>query len=146
MAWLAWDLAKTMRRFYIIGFGLLLAFDTLAQISFKWAGMHAGALTFDGPWLLRVFTQPWIYGAVLGYIGAFFCWITLLTRAPVGPAFAASHMEVVTILALSAILFDERLSALQWFGSVAIVAGIVCLAIGEAKLHRAQIDADETAR
>lgn len=120
-----------MRRFYLIGFGLLMAFDTLAQLCFKWAGLHSGDLTFDMSWLLRVFAAPWIYGAVLGYIGAFFCWMTLLTRAPVGPAFAASHLEVVSVLVLSAILFDERLSALQWLGSAAIVAGIVCLAFGE---------------
>lgn len=30
-----------MRRFYIIGFLVLLAFDTSAQISFKLAGEHA---------------------------------------------------------------------------------------------------------
>ena len=120
-----------MRRFYLIGFGLLLAFDTLAQLSFKWAGMHAGDLSFDGPWLLRVFGQPWIYGAVLGYVGAFFAWMTLLTRAPVGPAFAASHLEVVTVLLLSAWLFGDHLSALQWIGAAAIVLGIACLARGE---------------
>jgi drug/metabolite transporter (DMT)-like permease len=120
-----------MRRFYLIGFGLLVAFDTLSQLCFKWAGLDAGPLTFDGAWLLRVFAAPWVYGAVLGYIGAFFTWMTLLTRAPVGPAFAASHLEVVSVLLLSALLFHERLSALQWLGSVAIVAGIVCLALGE---------------
>jgi drug/metabolite transporter (DMT)-like permease len=118
-------------RFYLIGFGLLMGFDTLAQLCFKWAGLHAGALTFDGPWLLRVFGEPWIYGSVLGYVGAFFTWMTLLTRAPVGPAFAASHLEVVSVLILSAVLFGEHLSVLQWLGSVAIVAGIVCLAVGE---------------
>lgn len=123
-----------MRRFYLIGFGLLMAFDTLAQLCFKWAGLHSGDLTFDASWLLRVFAAPWIYGAVLGYIGTFFCWMTLLTRAPVGPAFAASHLEVVSVLVLSAILFGERLSALQWLGSVAIVAGIVCLAFAEDKV------------
>lgn len=120
-----------MRRFYLLGFGLLMAFDTLAQVSFKLAGLHAGQLTFDFAWLLRVFSAPWIYGAVAGYIGAFFCWISILTRAPVGPAFAASHLEVVTVLVISAFAFNEHLSVLQWLGSAAIVAGIVCLALGE---------------
>ncbi|MGA9341465.1 MAG: EamA family transporter [Rhodanobacteraceae bacterium] len=127
-----------MRRFYLIGFGLLMGFDTLAQISFKWAGLHAGAITLNVPWLLRIFTAPWIYGAVLGYVGAFFCWITLLTRAPVGPAFAASHLEVVAVLALSPILFGEHLSALQWLGSAGIIAGIACLAVGEAKVNQGE--------
>lgn len=120
-----------MRRFYLVGFTLLLAFDTFSQLCFKWAGLASGAATFDGPWLWRVFSTPWIYGSVFCYVGAFFTWITLLTRAPVGPAFAASHLEVVSVLLLSALLFHEQLSAVQWLGSVAIVAGIICLALGE---------------
>ena len=125
----------SVRRFYLIGFGLLLAFDTLAQLSFKWAGLHGGEPAFDLPWLLRVFAQPWIYGAIVGYVGAFFTWMSLLTRAPVGPAFAASHLEVVSVLLLSAWLFDERLTPWQWLGSAAIVAGILCLARGEAEVE-----------
>ena len=60
---------KAMRRFYLIGFLALMAFDTLAQISFKVAGEHALPLEFSPAWLLRVFGQPWIYGAFIGYLG-----------------------------------------------------------------------------
>ena len=47
-----------MKRFYAIGFLILVAFDTLAQISFKVAGEHALPLEFSGAWLLRVFAHP----------------------------------------------------------------------------------------
>ena len=49
-------------------------------------------------WLKAAVLSPWIYGAVAGYLGAFVTWMTLLKHAPVGPAFAASHLEVVTVL------------------------------------------------
>ena len=75
---------KAMRRFYLIGFLALMAFDTLAQISFKVAGEHALPLEFSPAWLLRVFGQPWIYGAFIGYLGAFFTWMVLLKHAPIG--------------------------------------------------------------
>ena len=94
-----------MKRFYVIGFLVLMAFDTLAQISFKQAGDAALPLEFSSAWLVRVFGQPWIYGAFVGYIGAFFTWMSLLKRAPIGPAFAASHLEIITVLALSHYLF-----------------------------------------
>ncbi len=48
-----------------IGFLILMLFDTLAQISFKLASIHAMPLTFDVHWLIRVFGHPWIYGALL---------------------------------------------------------------------------------
>jgi len=120
-----------MKRFYLIGFALLMGFDTLAQLSFKHAGAGAFPPEASLAWLLRLLQQPWLYGALLGYIGAFFTWMSLLKHAPIGPAFAASHLEVVSVLALSAWLFGERLNALQVAGAVAIVAGIVCLARGE---------------
>lgn len=126
-----------MRRFYLIGFLALMAFDTLAQISFKYAATQALPLEFSVDWLLRVFGQPWIYGAFVGYIGAFFAWMTLLQHAPIGPAFAASHLELVSVMVLSVWLFDERIGPWQVAGALAIVAGIVCLALGEADANGA---------
>lgn len=120
-----------MRRFYAIGFLVLIAFDTLAQVSFKLAAMHALPLTLNAAWLLRVALAPWVYGAVLGYLGAFFAWMTLLKHAPIGPAFAASHLQVISVLALSAWLFGERLSLPQLAGAALIIAGIGCLAVAE---------------
>lgn len=120
-----------MRTTYLLGFLLLMAFDTLSQIAFKLAGMHAFPPQADVGWLLRLFGQPWIYGAIIGYVGAFFTWINLLKHAPIGPAFAASHLEVVSVLLLSAIVFGERIGWGQLAGALAIVAGIVCLALAE---------------
>ena len=54
-----------------------------------------------------MFSQPWIYGAFVGYIGAFFTWMSLLKHAPIGPAFAASHLEIISVLAISYWLFNE---------------------------------------
>lgn len=120
-----------MKRFYVSGFLLLMAFDTLAQLSFKLAGSHALPVTADAAWVARVFAQPWVYGAVAGYIGAFFTWMTLLRHAPIGPAFAASHLEVVSVTLLSAWLLHEPLTLPRVIGAMTIVAGILCLAAAE---------------
>ena len=120
-----------MKRFYIIGFLVLMAFDTLAQLSFKMAGESALPLEFSPAWLVRVFGQPWIYGAFVGYIGAFFTWMSLLKHAPIGPAFAASHLEIISVLALSYWLFNEPIGWPQIIGCLFIVAGIMCLAVSE---------------
>lgn len=121
------------KRFYILGFGVLMIFDTLTQVSFKLASTHAGEFALTTSWLWEVFFNPWIYGAVFGYIGAFITWMTLLKHAPVGPAFAASHLEVITVLAVSVLYFGEHLSAMQVLGGVCIIGGILCLSKSEAK-------------
>ncbi len=119
------------RRFYLIGFAVLMTFDTLSQISFKYAGDSALPVAASLSWLLRVFTQPWVYGAIIGYLGAFFTWMTLLKRAPIGPAFAASHLEVVSVMLLSVPLFHEHITLTRAIGAIVIMAGIICLALSE---------------
>lgn len=69
---------------------------------------------------------------MLGYVGAFFTWMSLLRHAPIGPAFAASHLEVISVLLLSAWLLHEPLTLHHLIGAVLIVAGIICLGRAEA--------------
>lgn len=120
-----------MKYFYVIGFIVLMSFDTLAQISFKYASMTAMPLTYDAAWLVRVFSHPWIYGAFVGYIGAFFTWMTLLKHAPVGPAFAASHLELISVTLLSIWLFNEPLTVIKVIGAALILIGVMFLAKDE---------------
>jgi drug/metabolite transporter (DMT)-like permease len=120
-------------RFYILGFSALMICDTLTQISFKLASNHGGDFFMQIEWFLSIFSQPWIYGAVLGYLGSFVAWMTLLKHAPVGPAFAASHLEVVLVLIVSAVYFGDRLSPMQIVGALLIVLGILCLSFSESK-------------
>ena len=120
-----------MVRFYLIGFVVLMAFDSLAQISFKYTALHALPLVMDVDWLKRVFGQPWVYGALLGYIGSFFTWMTLLKKVPIGPAFAASHLEIISVMIASAWLFHEPMGWSKLAGAGLIFSGICCLAYAE---------------
>lgn len=120
-------------QFYLIGFSLLMLFDTLTQVSLKLAANHAGEFIPSFQWLLAVLHTPWIYGAIAGYLGSFVAWMTLLKHAPVGPAFAASHMAIVLVLIISVLHFGEHLSLMQIMGALSIMLGIVFLSLGEAK-------------
>jgi drug/metabolite transporter (DMT)-like permease len=120
-------------RFYVLGFGALMLFDTWTQVSFKLASYQTGEFVMTMAWLKAAVLSPWIYGAVAGYLGAFVTWMTLLKRAPVGPAFAASHLEVVTVLIVSVLYFGEHLAPLQVIGGLCIVLGIVFLSLSESK-------------
>jgi drug/metabolite transporter (DMT)-like permease len=116
-------------RFYLLGFTVLAICDTTTQVSFKLASLRAGELRFDLSWILAAAHSPWIYIAMTGYVAAFAMWMTLLQRAPVGPAFAASHIDIVTVLLVSMPLFGERLNATQLVGAFCIIAGILFLAL-----------------
>lgn len=125
-----------MRRFYLIGFLLLASLDTAAQVCFKFAAIDAAPLEAESAWLSRLLIAPWVYGAIACYIGTFFVWMRLLRDAPIGPAFAVSHLDVVGVLIASMLVFNERILPSQVFGAMLIVAGIVCVAVDESKQER----------
>ncbi len=120
-----------MKRFYLFGFLLLMVFDTTAQLGLKYTAIHAMPLVTNLEWLLRILTQGWIYMALVGYLGAFFMWLTLLKQAPIGPAFAASHLDVISVMLCSHWLLGESLSPRQLLGGGLILLGILCLAYSE---------------
>jgi len=124
-----------MRKFYLIGFALLLLFDTIGHCSFKMTAIAAEPLEANVEWLARIFGQVWVYIAILGYILTFFTWMILLKKAPIGPAFAASHMEVVTVMFVSVWLFNEQITVMRFLGAIFITAGIVFLALAEKQIH-----------
>lgn len=130
-----------MRKLYAIGFPALMAFDTLAQTCFKIAGNHALPFSPDASWILRVTEQPWTWIALCGYLCAFATWMRLLRDAPIGPAFAASHLEVVSVLLVSAWWLHERITPLQLLGALVIMLGIGLLAVSESREGAEDADA-----
>jgi len=115
------------------GFAALVLIDTWTQIAFKLASRQTGEFMLTTRWLSAAAVTPFIYGAIAGYIAAFLAWMTLLEHAPVGPAFAASHLEVVTVLMISVPLFGEHLSAGKLAGAACIVTGIIMLSFSESR-------------
>jgi len=116
-----------------LGFAALVLIDTWTQIAFKLASRQTGEFVLNTRWLSAAAVTPFIYGAIAGYIAAFVAWMTLLEHAPVGPAFAASHLEVVTVLMISVPLFGEHLSAAKLAGAACIVTGIIMLSFSESR-------------
>jgi multidrug transporter EmrE-like cation transporter len=119
-----------VKRSILLGFLLLLTFDTASQVGVKLAGERIGTGA-DVAWLLRVAQEPLIHIVLACYAGAFVTYIALLKYAPVGPAYAAAHGHIVTVLVISILFLGERLTLLQGLGGLAILAGILILALTE---------------
>ena len=113
------------------GFLVLAALDTTAHVLFKQTALTLAPPAFDLAWVAKVALAPTAYAAIACYVATFFVWMSLLRKVPVGPAFAASHLELVGTLLASVILFHETVSVSQWIGAACILAGIGFLAAGE---------------
>ena len=62
---------------------------------------------------------------------AFVTYVSLLKHAPVGPAYAAAHGHIASVLLISIIFLGERLTALQAVGAMVIFVGVAILAVTE---------------
>lgn len=109
---------------FIFGFLLLTFFDTFSQISLKLAANIAEPLTVDLGWLQRIVSEKWIYLSIFGNLCALLTWLSLLKFAPIGPAYAATHLEIVGVLIASYYLFGEYLTFTQVLGACFILIGI----------------------
>lgn len=125
-----------MKGFCFWGFLVLMLVDTFAQICFKFAGAAALPFAWEPAWVLRVLTSPWVYGAIFCYGAAFVTWMTILRQMAVGPSFAASHLELVSVTAISVWLFNEPLNAYKLAGGACILLGVGCLAVSEQKSEK----------
>ncbi len=121
------------RRALLVGFVLLVAFNSAAQLALKSASTGALPLQFGAAWLSRLLHQRALYFAILGFVSGFLVWMALLRHAPIGPAFAASNLDIVTVLLASAWFLGEHVGGWQVVGAVLIVAGVGCLAVAASR-------------
>jgi drug/metabolite transporter (DMT)-like permease len=122
-----------MKGRFLLGFAALVVFDTMGQIGFKLTGEASGVMELSLDWARLVLLQPAFYLIVSAYVLAFFTYMTLIKEAPVGPLFAAAHLELVTVTVFSWIWFGERFSLMQIIGCLCIIAGVVILGVTESK-------------
>lgn len=117
----------------IIALMLLMAVETVAQIGFKLAGDSALPLALDVAWIARILSEPWVYVALACLGASFAIYMTMLKQAPIGPVFAASHLDIVAVTLFSIAWLGDRLTWLQAAGCCAIIAGVLVLAVTESK-------------
>ena len=120
-----------MRWSLLIGLILLMAVETTAQIAFKFAADQALPMTLDPLWIERLLLAPWVYVALASHAAFFGIYMLLIKHAPIGPVFAASHLDIVSVTLFSIYILGDRLTTTQAIGCCAIVAGVLVLAATE---------------
>ncbi len=104
--------------------------------------LSAAGLVLAKRWLLsatidvragHLLTMP-VLGAALGagaYAASFILWLLITTRAPLGVAYpVAVGVTMSLTTAAAALIFHERLSALQFLGGGLVLVGVALLSSG----------------
>jgi drug/metabolite transporter (DMT)-like permease len=110
---------------------LSVSMSAFAQILLK-TGLPSGTriLTDSGiiPAVARVLINPWIAGGLgLYFLGAI-VWLFVLARSEVSYAYPFVSFGFILTMLLGAGLLGEQVGLSRAFGTVLIVAGIICVA------------------
>jgi drug/metabolite transporter (DMT)-like permease len=116
---------------FLLGLLALVCFDTTGQLGFKLTADRVGPAVADLAWVAAVLARPSFYMTLGSYLGAFAVYMTLMRHVAVGPLFAASHLELITVTAVSVLWFGERFNGVQALGCLLILGGVVLLGFSE---------------
>jgi drug/metabolite transporter (DMT)-like permease len=115
---------RMTKTLFLFGFLLLVVLDTICQVGFKFTADRTAPATWDLAWLHRMVAEPWLHFVIVGYLFAFATYMTILRSAPVGPVFAATHLEVATVPIVSVLFLGEHLNIVQTIGCLLILLGV----------------------
>ena len=125
----------------LLAWGVLLVFETVCQISLKMAGEVTGAFDFSAAAFRHALGTPWLYVAIVCYVGAFLAWMTILRQSTLSAAFTTSALVFVAVMLSSWLVFGEHVGPLQLVGSAVIVCGILMLGADEPEAGKQPADA-----
>lgn len=114
-----------MGHLYIFGTVMLAVYD---QIVFKWQVDRAGPFPEGNGdkalYLLKLLVNPWVISCFLAALLATLFWMAALARFELSYAFPFMSLTFVFVLIMSAIFFNETVTATKWIGIVFIMVGI----------------------
>ena len=103
---------------------VLLALGALCQIALKYAGLDTGPFDFTPRAFGAAAASPWLWTAVLCYLGEFVAWMVILRHSSLSSAFPTG---AIVLMIASKVLFDEPVGWPKALGSAMIVAGVLLL-------------------
>lgn len=111
----------------LLAWVVLLAIETLGQVSLKFAGMQVGALEPNRHSILTALSTPWLWLGLACYLGQFVIWMRILEKSRLSSAFPTSAIAFVAIMIASWAVFGDPMGWEKILGSAIIVAGILLL-------------------
>jgi len=97
--------------------------DTLGQIAFKHAATAPG--NGDGiRYWLDLGRRPWLWIGMGAYICEFLLWLAFLTLVPLSEGILLGSANIVAVMIVGRLLFNEKLTRLRIAGMLLVASGV----------------------
>jgi drug/metabolite transporter (DMT)-like permease len=105
-----------------------IALTSYGQLIVKWqvdkAGDFPDSTSGKIDFLLKLMINPWVISVFAGAVIAALAWMAALTHFELSRVYPFVSLSFVAVLAGSALLFDEPLTAFEVGGILLVVAGL----------------------
>lgn len=105
-----------------------IVFTVAGQLLVKHGTLQLGAfprsLAGVAPFMATALTNLWIVTGLVCAVLAALAWIGAVSLSDISFAYPFMALAIVLVLALSPVLFNERISATRWGGVVVVALGI----------------------
>lgn len=112
---------------------LMLALTLYGQMVLKWRVSVAGAMPTDlasqAGFIARLLLSPWVLSGLAAAFLASIFWMMALARLDLSRAYPFTALGLVLVVATSALVFGEPLTAGKLAGTTIIVAGVCVVAV-----------------
>ncbi|TZF91189.1 EamA family transporter [Cognatilysobacter lacus] len=102
------------------------------QLVLKWqvglAGMAPAGAADKAVFLVRLLLNPWVLSGLGAAFAASLSWMLALSKLSLSSAYPLTASSFVLVLAFSAIVLGEPLTAAKLLGTALVVTGIIVLA------------------
>lgn len=106
--------------------------SSAAQLLLK-AGTNALSVSgSNSTWIIRVATQPFIWGGIACYVASMGIWILVLSRMPVSVAYPLLSIGYIITALFGYLLFGEQLGFVKIAGILIIMLGVAILTTAKA--------------
>lgn len=103
--------------------------DTLGQVAFKFAATIPDPEKSIKDYWLNLFRQPWLWVGIFAYIFEFLLWLAFLTLVPLSLGVLLAAVNIITVMVVGRILFNEKLTPTRVAGILLITGGVVLVGI-----------------
>lgn len=101
-----------------------ISFDTLGQISFKYAAVTKQDSEGLQYWQ-ALFRNYWVWIGISAYVAEFLLWLAFLTLVPLFQGVLMVSLNIITVMIVGRILFNEKLTNLRIIGMAFIMVGVI---------------------
>lgn len=101
-----------------------ISFDTLGQISFKYAASNKKDNEGLQYWR-ALFSNYWVWIGISAYVAEFLLWLAFLTLVPLFQGVLMVSINIITVMLVGRFLFNEKLTSFRVVGMFFITTGVI---------------------